>query len=79
MDLVDYQYNKKYKQLLHQYEYTPKYPTQAEEKKKAREAKAKGETPEKSDPTEPKKAYKKVNLFDYFSKTAEINQRLEFL
>lgn len=67
MDLVDYQYNRKYKQLLQQYEYVPKYPTQADEKRKAREAKKKGETLQKPDPTEPKKAYTKVNLFDYFS------------
>ena len=47
MDLVDYQYNRKYKQLLQQYEYVPKYPTQADEKRKAREAKKKGETLQK--------------------------------
>ena len=80
MDLVDYQYNKKYKQLLHQYEYTPKYPSAVDEKKKARQAKAKGEKPpEKSDPNEPKKAYIMVNLNDYFTKTDEMNQRLAFL
>ena len=79
MDLVDYQYNKKYKSLLHQYEYTPKFPSAADEKKKAREAKAKGEKPpEKSDHNEPKKAYIMVNLNNYFTKTAEINQRLAF-
>ena len=78
MDLVDYQYSKKYKQLLHQYEYTPKYPNAVDEKKKARQAKAKGETVEKSDPTEPKKAYTKVNLFEYFTVNSEVNQRLSF-
>ena len=78
MDLVDYQYSKKYKQMLHQYEYTPKYPNAVDEKKKARQAKAKGETVEKSDPTEPKKAYTKVNLFEYFTVTSEVNQRLSF-
>ena len=80
IDLVDYQYNKKYKQLLQQYEYTAKYPSAVDEKKKAREAKAKGEKPEeKSDPNEPKKAYKMVNLNEYFTKTEEMNQRLGFL
>ena len=65
--------------MLHQYEYTPKYPTAVDEKKKAREAKSKGENLEKNDPTEPKKAYKKVNLNDFYTKTAELNQRLAFL
>ena len=38
-----------------------------EEKKRAQKAKAKGETVEKSDPAQPKKAYTKVNLNDYFN------------
>ena len=79
VNLVDYPYHKKYKMMLHQYAYTPKYPNSAEEKKKARKAKAKGEKVEKSDPAEPKKAYVKIDLNTYYNSSVETNKKLSFL
>ena len=79
VNLVDYPYHKKYKAMLHQYEYTPKYPSTLEEKKKARKAKAKGEKVVNSDSSEPKKAYVMVDLSTFYNSLPENSRKLSFL
>ena len=71
VDLVDYPYSKQYKQLLHQYEYIPKYPGAKKLNKKKDTSQAAKEA--QIDPSVVKKPYNKIDLKQFFNITSDIN------
>lgn len=77
--LVDYPYSKKYKQMLHQYEYAPKYPSSGKKSKRKNKQQSLDQKAETLDPTEPEKAYIKLDLNNYFDMDNFVNQKRRFL